>query len=139
MQRHHLILALLALLLPASAGAQERLAIKGYDPVAYFTEGKPVPGKPELSSTWQDARWQFASPAHRDLFVASPEKYAPQYGGYCALGVSMGGKYEVDPEQWTIVDGKLYLNYDRKGRDTFRADQVATIGKANQNWGKLKP
>jgi len=105
--------ALLGLLLaaPTARGDEARLAISGYDPVAYFTDGKPVPGLTEFELVWHDARWRFASAGHRDLFVGDPHRYAPQYDGYCAGGVSSDAPHKdtVDPEAWAIVDGKLYL------------------------------
>src|SRR6266436_1823661 len=98
---------LLALLLaaPTARGSETRLAISGYDPVAYFTDGKPVPGLTEFEYVWHDARWRFASAGHRDLFVGDPNHYAPQYDGYCAMGVSgvsfaPAHKDTVDPEAW---------------------------------------
>jgi YHS domain-containing protein len=137
-RRHAFVFFAALLLLPMLALAEERVAIKGYDPVAYFTDGKPVAGKSDYEATWQGLRWRFATPAHRDAFATEPEKYAPQYAGYCALGMAMGVKYEIDPEQWTIVDGKLYLNYDRAGRDQFRKDLPTNIAKADSNWSKLE-
>src|SRR5262245_32720617 len=88
------------------------LALKGYDVVAYFAQGKPVAGKKEFQYEWMGARWQFSSSANRDLFAANPDKYTPQYGGYCAYGVSEGHKAPIDPMVWKIVNGKLYLNYN---------------------------
>lgn len=88
------------------------VAINGYDTVAYFTDSKAVKGSPAFTTAWNGAQWQFASKAHLDLFQAKPEKYAPQYGGYCAYGVSQGYLVSIEPEQFTVLDGKLYLNYD---------------------------
>jgi len=104
--------------LPLFAGAKSEvykywrgLAIKGYDPVAYHKEGKPVKGSNKFELKWKDATWRFASTEHRDLFRADPEKYAPRYGGYCAWAVAQGTTASVDPKNaWKIVDGKLYLN-----------------------------
>jgi len=87
-------------------------AIQGYDPVAYFTDAKPVKGKADLSLRWNDATWHFATPAHQALFEQNPEKYAPVYGGYCAYGWAKGYKAKIDPAAWTIYEDKLYLNYD---------------------------
>ncbi len=129
---------LLALGMPGlAAGADEpapRVAIKGYDPVAYFTPGKPSPGSADISYEWEGARWQFASAAHRDLFRRDPDAYAPQYGGYCALGMVGGNHGQVDPEAWTIVDGKLYLAYDRASREEWRKNQAANIAAADRVW-----
>ena len=88
-------------------------AIKGYDVVAYFTDGKPVEGSGDHEFEWNGATWRFASAQHRNLFAKDPAKYAPQYGGFCAFGVSRGYAVGIDPAAWKIVDGKLYLNYNR--------------------------
>jgi enamine deaminase RidA (YjgF/YER057c/UK114 family) len=132
-----------ALAAPAARGGETRVAISGYDPVAYFTDGHPVPGKPEFNYEWHDARWRFASTAHRDLFIADPERYAPQYDGYCARGVAgvafaAPHKDTVDPEAWTIVDGKLYLTHTRRSLDAWRKDAAENIKKANENWSTVK-
>jgi hypothetical protein len=113
------------------------LAVDGYDPVAYFTEGKPVEGKKEFTTEWNGAKWRFASAANRDLFVAEPAKYAPQYGGYCAWAVANNYTADADPEAWAVVDGKLYLNYDEKVQEKWRQDVPGNIAKADQNWPKL--
>jgi hypothetical protein len=110
------------------------LAIKGYDTVAYFTDSKATAGKKEFQYTWRDAKWEFTSAEHRAMFIASPEKYAPQFGAFCALGVSMEAAVQVDPEAWTIVDGKLYLNYNLEFRDKWRASKEEKIVKANAVW-----
>lgn len=114
------------------------LAVDGYDPVAYFTDGKPVEGNKEFSFEWSGATWRFASAAHRDLFAADPEKYAPQYGGYCAWAVSQGYTADADPEAWKIVGGKLYLNYDKKVQAKWEQDTAGLIQKADVNWPKLR-
>jgi YHS domain-containing protein len=93
-------------------GGSTDTAINGYDTVAYFTVGKPVKGLDNLAIDWMGAKWKFSSQAHLDLFKAAPEKYAPQYGGYCAFGVSRGYLVKVEPDQFTVREGKLYLNYD---------------------------
>jgi YHS domain-containing protein len=113
------------------------LAIDGYDPVAYFTDGKPVPGAKEWTQAWQGANWRFATQEHRDLFAANPGKYAPQYGGYCAWAVSQGYTADVDPAAWAIVDDKLYLNYDLEIRSKWMAQQAELITKADANWPTL--
>jgi hypothetical protein len=114
------------------------LAVDGYDPVAYFTEGKPVEGKKEFSYDWNGAKWRFASAANRELFAAEPPKYAPQYGGYCAWAVAHNYTADSDPEAWAVVDGKLYLNYDKKVQEKWRQDVPGNIAKADQNWPKLR-
>lgn len=113
------------------------VAIKGYDPVAYFTDGQPVEGDSDFSLEWHGATWHFASAAHRDLFKSAPEKYAPQYGGYCAWAVSEGHTAGIDPAAWAIVDGKLYLNYNREIQAKWAADQLAHIAKADQHWPEI--
>ena len=114
-------------------------AIKGYDPVAYFTDGKPVEGKKEFTYEWKGAKWFFASAEHRDQFKADPDKYAPRYGGYCAYAVAMGKTADIDPKAWKIVDGRLYLNYDQDIQKKWQADIPGFIEKANRNWpGVLK-
>jgi YHS domain-containing protein len=123
---------------PVFTGLLGNTAIKGYDAVAYYTDGKPVPGKPEYVYEWQGARWRFASQAHLDQFKAEPARYAPQYGGYCAYGV--GAKnylVKSDPDAWDIVDGKLYLNYDKDVQKLWKADRAAYIQKADANWPAL--
>ncbi len=114
-----------------------KVAIHGYDTVAYFTEGEPTKGNGEFEHTWQDARWQFASATNRDLFTANPDRYAPQYGGYCALGLSAGEYADTDPEAWTIVDGKLYFNKTMAYRDeAWRKAPEAYIATADYNWSQ---
>ena len=113
------------------------VAVEGYDPVAYFTEGGPVEGSRQFEHAWQGATWRFASAAHRDLFAADPAKYAPQYGGYCAYAVARGYTAEIDPEAWRIVDGKLYLNYDREVQKLWEADLAGHVRAADANWPKL--
>lgn len=113
-------------------------AIKGYDPVAYFLEGKPVAGSPQFTHPWNGAEWRFASAANRDKFAAEPEKFAPQYGGFCAYGLSQGYKVKIEPDAWRIVDGKLYLNYDQSVQQTWVKDIPGYVAKADANWPKLR-
>jgi len=113
------------------------LAIDGYDPVAYFLDGRPVEGRREFSFAWRGATWRFASAAHRDLFASRPEAYAPQYGGYCAWAVSQGYTAGIDPAAWTIHDGKLYLNYDLEVQERWRRDVPGHVAKGDVNWPKL--
>jgi YHS domain-containing protein len=111
---------------------------KGYDVVAYFTDGKATKGQPQFTTEHAGVRYQFASAANRDAFKGDPAKYAPQYGGYCAWGVAKGGLYDVDPEKaWSVVDGKLYLNYDASVKQTWSQDIPGNISKADANWPKL--
>jgi YHS domain-containing protein len=113
------------------------VAIKGYDPVAYFTDGKPVKGDSDFSFNWNGAEWRFANAAHRDAFKADPVKYAPQYGGYCAWAVSRGYTAGIDPEAWKIVNGRLYLNYSLKVQAQWSEDIPGNIAKAEENWPKI--
>jgi len=114
-------------------------AINGYDTVAYFTVGKPVKGLDSFVADWMGAKWKFASQAHLDLFKASPETYAPQYGGYCAYGVTQGYLVKVDPDQFTVRDGKLYLNYDADVQAKWSKNAAGYITDANTTFpGLLK-
>ena len=97
-------------------------AIEGTDPVAYFTQSKPVEGSRKFSYEWKGATWRFVSAKNRDLFKANPGKYAPQFGGWCAFAVSRGYTASIDPEAWSIVGGKLYLNYSLSVRDQWSED-----------------
>ncbi len=113
-------------------------ALKGYDPVAYFKESRPVKGQDEFRHDWLGAKWYFASATNRDEFARNPEKYAPQFGGYCAWAVANGYTANIDPEAWRIVDGKLYLNYSKDVQKKWEADIPGFIKKGNENWPKLK-
>lgn len=116
---------------------EDGYAIKGTDPVAYFTEGKPIPGKKAYSTQYQDVTWLFSSEENLNKFKKDPTKYAPQYGGWCATGVSFGVKIPIQPEQWKIVDGKLYLNAHAGAQRHFLKDPKATIARANENWPEI--
>jgi len=135
---------LLFLLLMALAGAvfagkppvftKKDLAIRGYDPVAYFTESKPVEGEKTFRTDWNGATWLFANQANLDRFRAEPERYAPQFGGYCAWAVAQGKTAPTDPDAWKIVDGKLYLNYNSSIQKKWEKDITGFIAQANANW-----
>lgn len=112
-------------------------AISGYDTVAYFTEGKPVKGSSKFSTEWRGAKWQFASAENLALFKADPEKYAPQYGGYCAWAVSQGTEAPGDPDNWAIDNGKLYLNYNANVQKRWNADRANFIKDADAKWPTL--
>lgn len=112
-------------------------AIRGYDPVAYFTEGRPVKGSKAFTHRWNGADWRFASAENRARFAAAPERYAPQYGGYCAYGVAGGYAVKIEPDAWSVVDGKLYLNYDRSVQASWRQDVPGYIRKADANWPRV--
>ncbi len=113
------------------------VAIKGYDPVAYFTAAKPVKGSADFKHEWNGAEWRFASAANRDLFKAEPVKYAPQFGGYCAWAVSRGYTAGIDPDAWKIVNGRLYLNYSAKVQAQWAENISGNIQKGEENWPKI--
>ena len=126
---------------PVAWGEEARLSISGYDPVAYFTDGKPVPGSSEFEYVWHDARWRFSSPAHRELFVVNPERYAPQYDGYCAMGASLekgAHKDTVDPNAWAIVDGRLYLTHTTRSLARWQQNAAENIKRADENWSTVE-
>jgi YHS domain-containing protein len=112
-------------------------AIKEYDAVAYFTEGKAVKGRVGFQYEWMGAKWCFASAANRDAFAGNPEKYAPQFGGYCAWAVSNNYVYDADPEVWKIVEGRLYLNYNKSAQRMWEQNLQARIKKGHENWPGL--
>jgi len=125
----------------AARGDEARLSISGYDPVAYFTDGKPVEGKPDLEYLWHRLRWRFAKVSHRDMFVKDPDRYAPQYDGYCAMGASgdaAAHKDTVDPEAWAIVDGKLYLTHTKYSLQQWRKNAAEHIKQADRDWPVVK-
>jgi enamine deaminase RidA (YjgF/YER057c/UK114 family) len=131
-------LLFLGLLGSTARGDELRLSISGYDPVAYFTEGRPLQGKAEFEHVWRRLRWRFASAEHRDLFIKDPGRYAPQYDGYCAMGAAdqaAAHKDTVDPEAWAIVDGKLYLVHTRYWLEKWRAQAADYIKRADADWG----
>jgi hypothetical protein len=114
------------------------LAIKGFDPVAFHKAGKPVEGSSKYELKWKDVKWRFASAEQRDVFKAAPDKYAPQYGGYCAWAVSQGTTAGVDPKNaWKIVEGKLYLNYNVDIQKKWAKDIPGNIKKADANWPEV--
>lgn len=109
-------------------------AISGYDPVAYFTEAKPVPGQEDFSYVWNDAKWLFSSKENMELFQEAPERYAPQYNGYCAFALSRNDFVNVNPESWAIVDEKLYFTFNHDIKNAWLQDKRNYIAKANRNW-----
>ncbi|MFT5656503.1 MAG: YHS domain-containing protein [Arenicella sp.] len=112
-------------------------AIKGYDTVAYFTQGKPVQGSEEYSTEYNKATWLFSSQENLELFTANLEKYAPQYGGYCAYAVSKNSTASIKPKLFTIVEGKLYLNYNQSINEKWLANKQDFIVQADKNWPAL--
>lgn len=143
-----LILLAVAALLPAQSPKpakkvaltltdEKGLAIKGYDPVAYFTLNKATQGSESFTAQYQGATYRFLSAEHRDRFQKDPAKYVPQFGGYCAWAVGNNYTAPADPEAWKIVDGKLYLNYNSKVQQRWMADEANLIQKATKNWPDL--
>ena len=122
---------------PGFFGGRGEVAIVGYDPVAYFTAGQPVKGQEGLSTEWMGATWRFSSAANLALFKAAPEKYAPQYGGYCAYGVSQDKLVSIEPDKFKIVDGKLYLNYDADVQALWLKDPAGYIRQADARFAAL--
>jgi YHS domain-containing protein len=114
------------------------LALRGYDPVAYFETGKPTHGMAAIKASYGGARYLFATKAHRRSFLSNPNKYLPQFGGFCAVGTSFGEKVDVDPETGKIVNGKLYLNNGPKAQEIFASDPVDTISRAEHNWPTVR-
>jgi YHS domain-containing protein len=115
-----------------------RVAIGGYDPVAYFTDGRPVKGSSSFSVPFDEADYFFTSVDHQRLFSADPDRYAPQYSGYCAIGVSLGEKAEVDPESWTISNGRLYVFHFKRNMQEFAGASSNIVAKADANWASVK-
>ncbi len=131
-------LAVLALRAILAAAAAAQPALQGYDPVAYFTEGHPDKGSPDFVASYDGVTYWFKDAKDRALFAADPDRYAPQYDGYCAVTVSRGGKYEADPQAWQIADGKLYVFGAKDMAGYFRQHTASVIAKANANWPTLR-
>lgn len=121
----------------AQVNAEGGVAVRGTDVVAYVTEGRPVAGRAEFTHAWRGADWRFASAANRDRFAADPERHVPAYGGFCAYAVSEGYTAPIDPAAWRIVDGRLYLNYDRSVQRRWERDIPGRIARADANWPRL--
>jgi hypothetical protein len=137
-------LCVLGVFIPASAPLAEdatrnsRVVLSGYDPVSYFTEGKPEKGLAELSASYDNGTYWFKNADHRAMFVANPDRYAPQFGGLCAIDLSHGIKTEPDPEAWTIADGKLYVFSDKRGTSFFAEQRSSIVEAAAKNWPTVK-
>ena len=123
----------LATAVSSNAAEKAPLAIKGYDPVAYFTDGKPTRGLPEFKYEWDEHSYRFASATHRELFKADPVRYAPQFADFCAMSLAQREIVEADPENWLISEGKLYLFGKSIGPELFQEDLAANVARANQN------
>jgi YHS domain-containing protein len=136
---NRVVIAMLFVLAPAAAqsGDGPKLAIQGYDPMAYFTEGRAVKGNAEFSHVWDDQTYRFASAANRKKFSGDPEQYAPHFPGYCAAALSMGMLVRADPEQWLIIDGKLYLFGGARGRQ-MAVERPSLVKESHANWERLR-
>ena len=133
-----LMLVLAAACFSAPLVAQSpSVSLKGHDPVAYFTEGRPVKGSASINYDFDDARYLFSSQKNRERFAGSPDRYTPQYSGLCATGMALGAKAQADPTVWKIVDGKLYVFSGTQAREKFDQD-ASMLAKAQQNWQKHK-
>lgn len=142
--RHTVVITAVLLfmsIVPAFAGEyfeRDGIAICGYDPVAYFAEMKPVKGLTEFHAEYQGSTFYFSTAANRNTFTANPDKFAPQYGGYCAFGMAKGYKAVIDPDAFTVVEDKLYLNYSEAVRSKWKSDIPGYIRKANANWPEVR-
>lgn len=114
------------------------LALRGYDPVSYFTDGAPMPGAFDITADYEGATYRFTSAEHAEMFKADPAKYVPEFGGYCAFGAAFGKKFGGDPTVWKIVDGKLYLNLAKPVAEKWQADQPYFISEASSKWAEIK-
>lgn len=123
---------------PALVFTRDGLAIGGTDPVAYFTHARPIAGDPAMAHDWNGATWRFVDAVHREAFAAAPQDYAPQYGGFCAWAVAAKGElYSTQPENWSVVDGRLYLNFDDTVQQTWNGDRAGFIRQADLRWPRL--
>jgi YHS domain-containing protein len=143
--KKNVVVTVIGILLSLSLYAQqpevfstEAGAIQGYDPVAFFKEGKAIPGKKEFTWSWSGADWYFSSAENLSSFQTEPARYAPQYGGYCAYGTAAGHKSPTQPETWTIVNDKLYFNYNPQVKKLWNKNQVGLIKQADKNWPQVK-
>jgi len=121
------------------AGSDVPLAIKGYDPVAYFTLGKPTPGSADIEYRWDDHRYRFARPDHREMFKRDPARYAPEFENYCAMALARGDFIEAEPESWLISDGRLYIFAKPVGVERFRLDPAGIAEAAKRTWLRTPP
>jgi YHS domain-containing protein len=117
-----------------AVNTEHGVAVKGYDPVSYFTTGKPTPGLAEFSTTYKGATYRFSSAENRDRFVAAPEKFLPQYGGYCAIAIALNQIADIDPDEWAIVNNKLYLNNGFLAQTLWSLDKSGNIARGDHNW-----
>ena len=129
-----LVVCLFTTSLPCIATERPPLAIKGYDPVAYFTIGKPAIGLPDMEFVWDEQRYRFSSAEHRELFKADPVRYAPQFANFCAMALTRGEFHDANPEYWLVSDGKLYIFGLDVGPERFQKDLTGNVAKASRNW-----
>jgi YHS domain-containing protein len=122
----------------AAPATGKRLALSGYDPVSYFADGQPEKGSADYQASYDDATYWFKNAEHRATFAADPDRYAPQFQGFCLVTLSRGAKYEADPQAWVIADGKLYVFGSKESVPIFRAQTATVIEKATDNWAKLR-
>ena len=113
---------------------EQGLAVKGYDPVSYFTTGQPTTGLTQFSTSYKGVTYRLASAENRDRFIATPEKFVPQYGGYCAYAIPLNKIADIDPEQWAIVNDKLYLNNGFLAKSLWSLDKTSNIARGDHNW-----
>ena len=139
-----IFLAFVFILLPsATSFAQSnpaepmRVVLKGHDPVAYFTDKRPVKGTPNIKYDWDEGRYLFSNAKHREMFASNPDRYAPQFNGFCTAGMSKGKRFEANPEIWMIVDGKLYTFASPKAKEMAQADPGVFV-RAAKNWQEKK-
>jgi YHS domain-containing protein len=141
--RQILVVCLLSLLIAGAASArspipavntEDGLAIKGYDPVSYFDSGEPTRGSAQFATTYKGVVYRFASAEHRGRFIAAPEKFVPQYGGYCAYAISLNWIADIDPDEWAIVNNKLYLNNGFFSQTLWSLDKSGNIAQGDRNW-----
>lgn len=123
---------------PIYSGGKERAAIRGYDPVAYFNQNMPIKGNAEFLFKHNGAKWLFSSQKNLEAFKANPEKYTPQYGGYCAYAISNGSTASIKPEFFTIHDNKLYLNYSKSVYNKWTKKKEGYISEANSKWPEIR-
>lgn len=122
---------------PGLVNAANGVAIQGYDAVAYHQQQQAVKGSRSFTHAWRGVTWHFASAENRDRFAKSPEQFMPEFGGFCAYGVSRGYAVDIDPQAFAVVDGKLYLNYSKRVQNTWNQDRRGYIEKARANWPKV--
>ncbi|MEM1422277.1 MAG: YHS domain-containing (seleno)protein [Pseudomonadota bacterium] len=150
MNRRHVIAAALGVACAAVAGGPQvaraetptwadlwGYALRGYDPVAYFTRGEAVEGDPEHRLEWRGVMWSFASAEHKAMFEADPERFAPQFGGYCAWSMMQGRRSSVDPHAWDVIDGKLYMNFSPGMQAAWREEMARNIAEAEKQWAQI--